>query len=147
QNCKWKIANFQFAIWAGSPDPCSKPLPRIRYVLRYLITKFLQRSEFFLVSQFLDKSDFQCLSIKVASKVEQMRFNPVDRGRICEGGAKAQVQNGAVNAALNFSVSGIHSVRGKQQARGFNVGGWKTELMTNGIAFDNLPAQGIGPAK
>ena len=50
-------------------------LARARYVLLYLLAQVFKRRELDLIPEFLQEDDLKFLSIEVAGKIEEMRFD------------------------------------------------------------------------
>jgi hypothetical protein len=88
-----------------------KPQLGVQNVLGDLVAQFFQRGEFTLVPQFLDKHDYQFLSVEIAGEVEEMGFDAELRCGIPQGGAVAEIQHGAVAFAADLGMNRIDAGR------------------------------------
>src|SRR5437773_7560417 len=86
-----KLALFHFCAPEACLNVICKQLASHLNVLAYLLLERVQRREFPLIAQLLDKRRFDLLSIQVARKIEQVGFHAQFRSRILQGRPVADV--------------------------------------------------------
>ncbi len=139
----------QFSILnreAHSPKPASKSPLRGVNIAANLLPKRVQGRKLPLIPEFFYKRQFDFLIVKFSIKIKQVNLHSPLRITIVHRRANANVQNASVGGRRfrgfkNFRVNGINAIRRQSPASGIQVGGWKTDLMSQPIPAHNRARQ------
>src|SRR5882724_8506986 len=107
----------------------------------------VEGGELLFVAQFIHEVDFDFLAVKVGIEIEEVSFDAKLWIGGIDGGAAADVDDGAVRVALALNAGEVNPIGRQDEAGDVEIGGGKSEFAAELITFYDGTRQRIGTSQ